>query len=137
MKKIPKLRLKGYNPFSWSPSVGQLFTEPSQTVPDDVMSMREILSRFARGMPYSAGQKLPLYDESDSDEYDELLGDPRKLDYAELADRREQAQQELAELRRQQRDSEAGHAATPATPAKPATPETPPVSQDVTAVTGS
>lgn len=48
----------------------------SKTLPDQTMSIKELLDRQARGLPL-AGQRVPIY-EPDSD-----LPDPRKLDLAE------------------------------------------------------
>lgn len=36
-------------------------TKPSMTVPDMTMSIKEILQRFAKGIPIS-GEKVPIYD---------------------------------------------------------------------------
>jgi hypothetical protein len=59
------------------------FTLPSLTVPDQTMSIRTILERYARGLP--VGGRLDEYYDEDND-----LPDPRTLDLAE--------RQELAEL---------------------------------------
>jgi len=59
--------------------------EPSLTIPDQTMSVREILTRFSRGLPID--QKIPTYNESESDEY---IPDPRYMDLAE--------RQELSEI---------------------------------------
>lgn len=39
--------------------------QPSQTVPDQTMSMREILKRFTRGQKIDVGYNLPYMEESD------------------------------------------------------------------------
>ncbi|QCS36951.1 hypothetical protein [Tortoise microvirus 32] len=51
-------------------------TQPSQTIPDQTMSVREIMDRYARGLPISAG-KVPIYDG------DEDLPDFKKMDLSE------------------------------------------------------
>jgi len=66
--------------------------EPSQTIPDQSMSVREILSRYASGMPLSNG-KEQIYDGEDGDGID-----PRRLDLAERQELEIQARQELAEI---------------------------------------
>lgn len=53
--------------------------EPSMTVPDQSMSVREIMDRFARGLPVS-GHKVPVYDG------EEDLPDMKKLDLSERAE---------------------------------------------------
>lgn len=62
---------------------------PSLTIPDQTMTIREILTRFSRGLPIE--QKIPIYNESDSDEY---FPDPRYMDLAE--------RQELSEIFREE-----------------------------------
>lgn len=53
----------------------------SLTVPDQAMSMREILDRFARGIPFEAG-KVPIW--SEEDDLDESTPiDFNRLDLAE------------------------------------------------------
>lgn len=44
---------------------GQTFTQPSLTVPDQTMSMRTILDRYAKGLPV-AGSKEAIWDEDES-----------------------------------------------------------------------
>lgn len=67
---------------------------PSQTIPNEAMSIREILVRYARGLPIDG--KVPLYDEAND------LPDPRKLDLAEIQELREQYQAEIAEIKAKQ-----------------------------------
>lgn len=40
-------------------SKGIVNTEPSKTIPDQVLPLKEILSRFAKGIPYEA--QTPIY----------------------------------------------------------------------------
>lgn len=72
-------RSKFYEPIS---------LEPSLTVPDQSLTIKQILDRYARGLPLG-GSRVPVY-EPDSD-----LPDPRTLD---LADREELALQYAAEI---------------------------------------
>lgn len=53
----------------------RVFTQPSQTLPDQTLSMREILSRFTRGIPMDG--KVPIFQ-------DEYSPDPRTLDLTEI-----------------------------------------------------
>ena len=66
--------------------------EPSQTIPDQAMSVRELLSRYANGLPL-AGSKEPIYEGEDGDGID-----PRRLDLAERQELEVAARQELAEI---------------------------------------
>lgn len=73
------------NPPGTTPEVNDL---PSLTVPNMALSIRQILDRYARGLPLG-GQRLPVYDE------DNDLPDIRTLD---LVDRAELADHYRAEL---------------------------------------
>ena len=52
---------------------------PSLTIPDQTMSIKEILERYARGLPMDG--KVPIYE---GDEGDGI--DPRRLDLSERAE---------------------------------------------------
>jgi hypothetical protein len=65
---------------------------PSETIPDQAMSVRELLSRYASGQPLG-GAKEPIYEGEDGDGID-----PRRLDLAERQELEIQARQELAEI---------------------------------------
>ncbi|AXH77364.1 MAG: hypothetical protein [Microviridae sp.] len=70
--------------------------QPSETVPDQTMSIRTILDRYARGLP-TAGQSEALW--QDDDEYNDLP-DHRTLDLSERQELAIQAKQELEELKK-------------------------------------
>lgn len=74
------------------PAPGEINLLPSLTIPDDSMSVQEILHRHVRGLPLS-GQKVPIYDQFSD------LPDPRRLDLAEQQELRQKFTQELFELR--------------------------------------
>jgi len=61
-------------------SPGEHNDQPSMTVPDQALSIREILRRFSHGIPLD-GQQIPIFDENEDD-----LPDFRHMD---LADRQE------------------------------------------------
>lgn len=67
-------------------------TEPSKTVPDQAMSVRELLQRYANGLPLGGG-KEPIYEGEDGDGID-----PRRLDLAERQELEIEARRELAEI---------------------------------------
>lgn len=50
------------NRANYTPTQGKIFTEPSMTAPDQTMSMKNIMERFAKGLPLP-DQKVELYDE--------------------------------------------------------------------------
>jgi hypothetical protein len=65
---------------------------PSQTVPDQTMSIRELLKRYASGLPLGGGRE-PIYEGEEGDGID-----PRRLDLAERQELEIKARQELAEI---------------------------------------
>jgi len=67
-----------YDPANWP---GEKNTMPSLTIPDQAMSIQEILRRFAQGLPLG-GQKVPLYDE-------DLPFDAQQFQKMDLADKAE------------------------------------------------
>ena len=76
--------------------------EPSLTIPDQTMSIKEILNRFASGLPVG-GQKTPFYDETESEEY---IPDPRYMDLADRQELSEQYNFELQEIKKKPQTSE-------------------------------
>jgi len=66
--------------------------QPSLTVPDQTMSIRELLRRYASGLPLG-GSKEPIYEGEEGDGID-----PRYLDLAERQELEINARQELAEI---------------------------------------
>lgn len=71
---------------------GQINNEPSQTVPDQSMSLRELLIRYAKGLPLE-GAKTPIWEGEEGFERD-----PETLDLAEREELAEKARQELKEI---------------------------------------
>lgn len=61
---------------------------PSMTVPDQTMSIKEILDRHTRGLPI-AGQKIAFYDPEDD------MPDLSKMDLAERQEHMEAAAEEI------------------------------------------
>jgi hypothetical protein len=66
--------------------------EPSQTIPDQALTVKEILTRYASGLPLG-GSNEPIYEGEDGDGID-----PRRLDLAERQELEIAARQELAEI---------------------------------------
>ena len=73
-------------------SDGEINNLPSQTIPDQTLSVRELLVRYAKGLPLD-GMKQPIWEGEDGDAID-----PRRLDLAERQELEIQARQELAEI---------------------------------------
>jgi hypothetical protein len=70
----------------------EVILEPSQTIPDQTMSIRELIKRYASGLPLGGSQN-PIYEGEDGDGID-----PRRLDLAERQELEIAARQELAEI---------------------------------------
>ena len=68
--------------------------EPSMTIPDQTMSIKTLLERYAKGLPLD-GVKTPIWQEGE--DFDDLP-DPRRMDLSERQEFAEQVRQELAEL---------------------------------------
>ncbi|WMC01473.1 hypothetical protein [Microvirus D_HF4_274] len=66
----------------------------SKTIPDQSMSVRTILERYARGLPIEGNPGVPLYDEEND------LPDPKTLDLSEIEDLKNQYKAEIEEIRR-------------------------------------
>ncbi|WNK13133.1 MAG: hypothetical protein [Microvirus sp.] len=76
--------MKFQTPFNRTTRYYERITEPSMTVPDQTMSMKEILRRFASGLPIG-GIRVPLYEGEEDYENSFLEGiDPKTLDISEL-----------------------------------------------------
>jgi len=74
----------------------QVFTQPSMTIPDQSMSIKTILERYARGLPVG-GRLDEYYDEEDD------LPDPRTLDLAERQELEELYKFEINEIKNKSR----------------------------------
>lgn len=70
----------------------KVFTQPSLTVPDQSMSIKTILERYARGLPVG-GRLDEYYDEDDN------LPNPLTLDLAERQELAELYTQEINEIK--------------------------------------
>lgn len=100
------------------PTPGEINTMPSRTVPDQALPMREILRRFANGMPLDAG-RIPIYD----DEND--LPDFNKMDLADREAYAEQYKLELAELNQRIQSSRKSPGQSSLEPGAPSAPTAP------------
>lgn len=78
-----KSKFKNHYNVQWFPLDEEKNFGPSCTVPDQSMSIREIMDRFARGLPLG-GEKVPIWNGEDDDVFDGV--DPRTLDLSEKED---------------------------------------------------
>lgn len=96
MKKSTVLPSKGFNPLVYYPQSQSFEGVESETQPDMALPMRELMSRFSRGLPISDAQTR-LFDNADID--DELFPDVSHMDYADREKWISRAQGELRELK--------------------------------------
>lgn len=78
--------------------------QPSLTVPDQTMSIKEIMNRFAKGLPIE-GQKVPVYHGEE-----DYLPDYKSLDLTERQELLEHTKQTIKNLK--------SHLTTPSASAK-------------------
>ena len=71
----------------------RVFTQPSQTVPDQTMTIKEILERYAKGLPIGGGLE-PIYGEDDTNGIN-----PRTLDLVDIQEIKEFNKKNIAELK--------------------------------------
>lgn len=72
---------------------------PSETVPDQTMSMRTIVERYARGLPITGSGRTPIWAGGDDLTYDDYLPPLTGLDPADRQSLMELAKQELESIR--------------------------------------
>lgn len=70
---------------------GEVNNQKSLTVPDQSMSIKEILNRYSRGLPIESFK--PIYD--DVEDPEDYLPDPRTMDLAERQEYVEMVREEL------------------------------------------
>jgi len=98
--------------YSTIPRPGESNNSPSLTVPDQSMSVMELIRRFGQGLPLT-GLKTPLYEE----EGDPETIDPRKMDLSEveeeldriserIAERKQKLNEDMAEKRKLKEEAE-------------------------------
>lgn len=74
---------KFQTPYNLNPIKPEVNNKPSMTLPDQTLTIQEILKRYATGRPLGGTNAMPQYEE-DYDETDtDMLPDPRTLDLAE------------------------------------------------------
>lgn len=73
---------------------------PSQTRPDEVMSIREIEERYAKGRPIMDVLPRPIWDQEEEVNFDDYLPDIRTLDHADRIELLESTQYQLDEIKK-------------------------------------
>lgn len=75
---------------------GEVNTLPSKTIPDQAMSIREIINRSQKGLPVT-GVSVPLYNETE----DGIMPDLRNMDISEIYELKIRIQQKEKEIKKQ------------------------------------
>lgn len=77
------------------PEAGEINLKPSKTIPDQSLSVKEIMTRYAQGLPIS-GQKVAVY--NDGDEEENVPANWATLDISEKHDYIEHQKRVVKEL---------------------------------------
>lgn len=92
-----KINFKGYKTLRRTEQEYEIFTDVSQTVPDQSMSMRDLLHRYAQGLPMG-GSRQPFYDEENM-----FNGvNPKTLDLVDIQEMKMKNDAQIKDLQAQQ-----------------------------------
>jgi hypothetical protein len=94
-KKYIMHKVKNSLNYEYQDQLGEVNTLPSMTIPDQTMSIRTIVDRYAKGLPVSAF--TPIYEGEDF-----YMPDPKTLDLVERAELLENVKQEVESLKSRQ-----------------------------------
>jgi hypothetical protein len=89
------MKVKNSLNYVYTEQKGEVNTLPSMTIPDQTMSIRTIVDRYARGLPVTAF--TPIYEGEDF-----YMPDPKTLDLVDRAELLESAKQEVESLKSRQ-----------------------------------
>lgn len=94
-KKYIMQKVKNSLNYEYQDQLGEVNTLPSMTIPDQTMSIRTIVDRYAKGLPVTAF--TPIYEGEDF-----YMPDPKTLDLVDKAELLESAKQEVASIKSRQ-----------------------------------
>ena len=94
-KKYIMQKVKNSLNYEYQEQKGEVNTLPSMTIPDQTMSIRTIVDRYAKGLPASAF--TPIYEGEDF-----YMPDPKTLDLVDRAELLENVKQEVESLKSRQ-----------------------------------
>lgn len=77
-------------------------TKPSLTIPDQTMTVVQIMQRYAQGLPLTSGVKVPIYEGEDS----EVPLNWDKMDISEQQDFMEENAQRIVDMRNDLQDQQ-------------------------------
>lgn len=88
---IPKPIIRNSHTARYIKTINERNRYASKTIPDQTMSIQEIMDRHARGLPIS-GAKVPIYDADDP------MPDMARMDLVDIQEMREIAQNNVNEI---------------------------------------
>jgi hypothetical protein len=94
-KKYIMQKVKNSLNYEYQDQLGEVNTLPSMTIPDQTMSIRTIVDRYAKGLPVSAF--TPIYEGEDF-----YMPDPKTLDLVDRAELLENVKQEVESIKSRQ-----------------------------------
>jgi hypothetical protein len=96
--------MKIRNQYNREPRVNTRFTQPSLTIPDQGLTIKQILNRYAKGLPLGGvDPNSAIYD-------DESEGiDPRKLDLVEIQELQSETLDKLNRLKQEAQERSTQH----------------------------
>jgi hypothetical protein len=89
------MKVKNSLNYDYNQELGEVNYLPSMTIPDQTMTIRNIVDRYTRGLPVTGFN--PVYDGEDY-----YIPDPRTLDLVERQEMAEQIKQEVESLKSRQ-----------------------------------
>lgn len=95
LKRYIMHKVKNSLNYDYNDQKGEVNTLPSMTIPDQTMSIRTIVDRYARGLPITSF--TPVYEGDDF-----YMPDPKTLDLVDRAELLENAKQEVESLKSRQ-----------------------------------
>lgn len=100
--------MKIKNILNYEPSEGHYFTQPSQTVPDQAMSVREIMTRYANGQSVG-GSHTEYWDENE----DNIGINLKNLDLVDIQEMKKYNTKKIDKLKSDLEEAKKNLTATP------------------------
>ena len=96
---VPVTNYKTASNARYYPVIGEINNEPSMTIPNQAMTVRELMIRFASGLPLK-GQKVPIYEgDEEIPDIDKMELIEREEYYLELKKQREEVEERVKQRR--------------------------------------
>lgn len=115
LKNLKSMTTKSILNWRGFPAKGEVNNEPALTIPDDSLSIKEILDRYARGLPLG-GERVPVYNG------DQWLPDFDRMSTIERAEWLSDNAEYIRELQENSRNGLVNNEEEGATPAPPSPP---------------